>query len=99
MIRRPPRSTLFPYTTLYRALAPRLAAAQDLAAHAQLAKLHLLGGALGRSSAAQSDELICRRRRADRPESRADRARRPFRRCLRLATGRVPAPALRRYAV
>src|SRR3712207_7073535 len=25
MIRRPPRSTLFPYTTLFRSLAPRLA--------------------------------------------------------------------------
>src|SRR5687768_18261600 len=29
MIRRPPRSTLFPYTTLFRSLADRLAAAVD----------------------------------------------------------------------
>src|SRR2546426_9156421 len=31
MIRRPPRSTLFPYTTLFRSLRPRLAHAGDLA--------------------------------------------------------------------
>src|SRR6516225_11702009 len=53
----------------------------------------------GRSSASQSNDLICRRRRADRPASRADRVRRPFRPCLRLATGRVLARALRGYAV
>src|SRR5258708_37204166 len=34
MIRRPPRSTLFPYTTLFRAISP--AAAQALACHATL---------------------------------------------------------------
>src|SRR5260370_38372445 len=31
MIRRPPRSTLFPYTTLFRALQPRVAGAVHLA--------------------------------------------------------------------
>src|SRR4051794_41502348 len=30
MIRRPPRSTLFPYTTLFRSLARALAVARDL---------------------------------------------------------------------
>src|SRR2546430_5158102 len=30
MIRRPPRSTLFPYTTLFRSLAPGTAAAQPV---------------------------------------------------------------------
>src|SRR2546430_7064937 len=35
MIRRPPRSTLFPYTTLFRSRAPCLA----LAAHVQLEQL------------------------------------------------------------
>src|SRR5256885_7328210 len=29
MIRRPPRSTLFPYTTLFRSALPRLASRQD----------------------------------------------------------------------
>src|SRR2546430_6101352 len=32
MIRRPPRSTLFPYTTLFRSLRFRFAAGQELAA-------------------------------------------------------------------
>src|SRR2546427_6543576 len=35
MIRRPPRSTLFPYTTLFRSLDPSFAAA-----HAQLARAY-----------------------------------------------------------
>src|SRR3712207_7338517 len=41
MIRRPPRSTLFPYTTLFRSL--------DLGLHAHLGEigLHELGDALG----------------------------------------------------
>src|SRR5216683_3284893 len=30
MIRRPPRSTLFPYTTLFRSLQPRVSGAQDV---------------------------------------------------------------------
>src|SRR2546426_10085872 len=32
MIRRPPRSTLFPYTTLFRSAPPNLAAVQEIAA-------------------------------------------------------------------
>src|SRR5258708_15063480 len=38
MIRRPPRSTLFPYTTLFRSVISRLADSQDGAAHEQLRK-------------------------------------------------------------
>src|SRR3712207_9112427 len=33
MIRRPPRSTLFPYTTLFRSRAPRLGALLGFAGH------------------------------------------------------------------
>src|SRR2546425_7952425 len=33
MIRRPPRSTLFPYTTLFRSLLGAVDLAQDVAAH------------------------------------------------------------------
>src|SRR2546426_2604159 len=39
MIRRPPRSTLFPYTTLFRSRRARPQRAQD-------AELHVLGGQL-----------------------------------------------------
>src|SRR3989454_9602161 len=38
MIRRPPRSTLFPYTTLFRSLAPR-----NWKAHTDLGNLLLVG--------------------------------------------------------
>src|SRR2546427_3627321 len=40
MIRRPPRSTLFPYTTLFR--SPGRAGANDLAARARDRRLHIL---------------------------------------------------------
>src|SRR3712207_7489591 len=57
MIRRPPRSTLFPYTTLFRSAAARPAAAADGARPARLpALLRLESGHHGRR----------RRRRADR---------------------------------
>src|SRR5258705_7787607 len=43
MIRRPPRSTLFPYTTLFRSLAALTFAFLTLSAHAQ-GTVDLLGG-------------------------------------------------------
>src|SRR3712207_6934160 len=39
MIRRPPRSTLFPYTTLFRSIAVDLVAAE----HPELARPHIRG--------------------------------------------------------
>src|SRR2546430_12971739 len=48
MIRRPPRSTLFPYTTLFRSIVSRVVA-QDLSARrAFLCARALLGGATRR---------------------------------------------------
>src|SRR3712207_6863387 len=51
MIRRPPRSTLFPYTTLFRSHDPALAAlgrlALPLAREARRARLGVLGAAHG----------------------------------------------------
>src|SRR3712207_8823490 len=41
MIRRPPRSTLFPYTTLFRSV-PELAVAEKAGAHAPTTKLIVL---------------------------------------------------------
>src|SRR3712207_6890249 len=38
MIRRPPRSTLFPYTTLFRSVAAPLPALEELAGHVYLAE-------------------------------------------------------------
>src|SRR3712207_8194634 len=40
MIRRPPRSTLFPYTTLFRSLAVDMSAAVLTTAHLQFATEH-----------------------------------------------------------
>src|SRR3712207_8284956 len=42
MIRRPPRSTLFPYTTLFRSLRPGLHVARDDLAHDRLVGPHAL---------------------------------------------------------
>src|SRR5258708_18165314 len=39
MIRRPPRSTLFPYTTLFRSLFPHLTVAQNVAFGLEMRKL------------------------------------------------------------
>src|ERR1051325_993172 len=55
MIRRPPRSTLFPYTTLFRSRAPRAAAATH-------------GGGSRRRRQARSGRDVTERRRALRPE-------------------------------
>src|SRR5260370_20502272 len=72
MIRRPPRSTLFPYTTLFRSVlpfAPGIAAAEVATFHDQLeAFLHfeyLRGGDAGRSEEHTSElqshlNLVCR---------------------------------------
>src|SRR3712207_7375499 len=50
MIRRPPRSTLFPYTTLFRSLVDRDALADDLLLEPVEGELRLLAviGVLGR---------------------------------------------------
>src|SRR3712207_8697758 len=73
MIRRPPRSTLFPYTTLFRsqrpALCPVLAGAGDAAGAdrraAAAARAQLAGRARGRRSAAGALDA-----RADRKSTR-----------------------------
>src|SRR2546427_8136938 len=44
MIRRPPRSTLFPYTTLFRSVGERLAGIHDVAVHLDDDVLLRLGG-------------------------------------------------------
>src|ERR1039458_10732218 len=57
MIRRPPRSTLFPYTTLFRSLDPRLLAALD----AYFGFHHLYGRSEEHTSELQSlRHLVCR---------------------------------------
>src|SRR3712207_8791944 len=47
MIRRPPRSTLFPYTTLFRSDGCRLAGLDDVALAGLVAKAHGGPGAVG----------------------------------------------------
>src|SRR3712207_7766495 len=59
MIRRPPRSTLFPYTTLFRSHLPRAHA------HARRESVRLLAGA-SRVAAAHDAALLAR---ADRPRA------------------------------
>src|SRR2546421_5035912 len=65
MIRRPPRSTLFPYTTLFR--SPRIGRVEDdrVQAHPAGAGLPLRPGAGGRSEEHTSElqsrsDLVCR---------------------------------------
>src|SRR2546422_4284990 len=48
MIRRPPRSTLFPYTTLFRSRAPMPTARDHHAAAALNGRLFAIGGRLNR---------------------------------------------------
>src|SRR2546422_4039545 len=48
MIRRPPRSTLFPYTTLFRSRAPMPTARDHHAAAALNGRLFAIGGRLDR---------------------------------------------------
>src|SRR5258706_7402990 len=51
MIRRPPRSTLFPYTTLFRSLAPACDAQQPVVAARGASELHPVGqAAVGKAS-------------------------------------------------
>src|SRR3712207_6871909 len=45
MIRRPPRSTLFPYTTLFRSLGHDVVTSRDLGMDGQDDDLHLLAAA------------------------------------------------------
>src|SRR2546430_17201063 len=75
MIRRPPRSTLFPYTTLFRSLPPLPSGLRDLA--------RLAGGA--REGAAGGSARLHRLRRGR--ARRGDRARRYGRRA---GAGRLP---------
>src|SRR5260370_34978978 len=70
MIRRPPRSTLFPYTTLFRSSRRQLAVAVDRQHARACAVGHGLGHALGVSVTRRSEEhtselqshlnLVCR---------------------------------------
>src|SRR5688572_32426700 len=72
MIRRPPRSTLFPYTTLFRSIDDVVAAAHHLAGLPEVdpARLSVLGTSRGAYSAGRSEEhtselqsqsnLVCR---------------------------------------
>src|SRR5439155_17152570 len=67
MLRRPPRSTLFPYTTLFRSQDGRGAPAQPLAgdaAHRRAVTAHRLVGRVGRAAHAdpadQSDRKSTR---------------------------------------
>src|SRR5258705_4998301 len=67
MIRRPPRSTLFPYTTLFRSVDSTRAAGSALMARARPA-IAALGPGKGLEGAATIVETL--RRRADRKSTR-----------------------------
>src|SRR2546430_9049828 len=63
MIRRPPRSTLFPYTTLFRSVEPRRR--PDVRVDVELRDLHLARVLRGRSEEHTSElqsqsNLVCR---------------------------------------
>src|SRR5438034_9371742 len=74
MIRRPPRSTLFPYTTLFRSQKPGLVPHLSNVTGEKLLLSPDSGGGLVPSP------LFCRRKNADPlPEERARRARRQSR--------------------
>src|SRR5256885_4993598 len=70
MIRRPPRSTLFPYTTLFRSRRPRLPAVR--AAHRRGDEAGA-GGRPGRDRAAVQRELLLPRDARPRSQARGDR--------------------------
>src|SRR5256885_4533846 len=59
MIRRPPRSTLFPYTTLFRSVAARQQSVSDLL-HARFAQ-----GELAQQAGLDAGELVGARRRSE----------------------------------
>src|SRR6266496_5530827 len=59
MIRRPPRSTLFPYTTLFRSHRPALDARSELRAAAAYLELHIEQGP--KRSEEHTSELQSRR--------------------------------------
>src|SRR5690349_24007809 len=61
MIRRPPRSTLFPYTTLFRSPVNHAAVAGDGHVYAGLLKLPAIGFALVARSEEHTSELQSRR--------------------------------------
>src|SRR2546430_17044210 len=63
MIRRPPRSTLFPYTTLFRSTALERVTPAARRAFARAEGLLLVGGALGRAGAADSARRVMLRAR------------------------------------
>src|SRR5688572_32194953 len=62
MIRRPPRSTLFPYTTLFRSQPNRRLALERAALHAIAVALGRLADVLG-GVVERGDELLHRRER------------------------------------
>src|SRR3712207_9024584 len=63
MIRRPPRSTLFPYTTLFRSLPPVLRRRAEGRVPARVGADDELGGGLARADAAAHVDLRARSRR------------------------------------
>src|SRR2546430_12378451 len=63
MIRRPPRSTLFPYTTLFRSTALERVTPAARRPFARAEGLLLVGGALGRAGAADSTRRVMLRAR------------------------------------
>src|SRR3989442_11903356 len=94
MIRRPPRSTLFPYTTLFRSIAndhlvPRLQAALDLdQLHRRRAELHHNRSEEHTSELQSRPHLVCRLLLEKKTngitlisQSRTSQVRSPFSRC------------------
>src|SRR2546430_15170517 len=69
MIRRPPRSTLFPYTTLFRSRSPGHEAAISPGPLAPLANLSRRSGG-GKEKAARPPSAIAGARKATAPEAR-----------------------------
>src|SRR2546430_7256025 len=68
MIRRPPRSTLFPYTTLFRSRGGDTVQAGALAAARRARVSHLAGPRLGRCPSGRRCGCRRRRRGADQPK-------------------------------